>query len=170
MKVIPATVGDEYGIAAAHIAAWQAGYRGIVHDAFLDALTVPERARRWKQVLSDPECKLLVAKDAGDVLGFISFGQSRETNAERCVAEIWTLYVAPGSWRQGVGRALMGEALTALSIHGFRAVEVWVLQENISAIGFYTACGFEPHPSSTRLFQLGGQTLAEVLFKRRDAA
>ena len=170
MNILPATAGDEYGIAMAHVSAWQTGYRGIVADGFLDALDVAERAVRWQEVLRDRSCKLLVAKDGEHVLGFASFGRSREANAVSTDGEIWTMYVNPDSWRGGVGRALMKEALTSLFNEGLKTVFVWVLRANIRGIAFYSACGLTLELESARLFQLGGQELAEIVLVRRNAA
>jgi ribosomal protein S18 acetylase RimI-like enzyme len=169
MKIGLATIGDESGIAAAHVSAWQSAYRGIVSDAFLDELSVPERATRWAETLRDLACTLLVAKDNGQTLGFVSFGKSRQEHATEGEAEIWTLYVHPASWRNGVGKALMGKALTALQQRGFDTVWVWVLQQNARAIGFYLSSGFVLQPNSSRLFKLGKQELAEVALVRHAA-
>ena len=40
-----AVEGDAAAIAAVHVRAWQVAYRGIVADAILDGLTVPDRER-----------------------------------------------------------------------------------------------------------------------------
>lgn len=169
MNIRPATLADARGIAEAHVGAWQAAYRGIVADGFLDQLEVPERERRWADVVRDPTCTLLVAREGGQVLGFVSFGRSREEHSGADDGEIWTLYVAPSSWRRGVGRALMQEALATLRGQGFSAVWVWVLVENGPAVDFYVSCGFVLQPGSRRLFELGGQSLAEVALVRQAA-
>jgi len=162
MNIRPATAGDEEGIAVAHVRAWQAAYRGIVSDVFLDGLNAAERATRWAEVLRDPNCKLLVAMKDDRVLGFVSFGKSREEQAAPRDGEVWTMYVDPTSWRQGVGQALMREALSALERGGYAAVWVWVLQANSQAIAFYESCGFALQPGTYRCFKLGGQDVAEV--------
>jgi L-amino acid N-acyltransferase YncA len=169
MKILPATPGDEEGIATAHVSAWQTAYRGIVSDTFLDALNVPERANSWAGVLRDSSCKVLVAKESDQLLGFVSFGKYREENAAPMSGEVWTMYVHPSSWRAGVGRALLNNALTDLERSGFATVWVWVLQANPQAIAFYTSCGFMLQRNSQRMFQLRGQELAEVALVRNAA-
>ena len=170
MNISLAASGDEHGIALAHMRAWQAAYRGIVSDKFLDAMRVADRITRWREILQNPACKLLVAKQATETLGFVSFGRSRETNAKTTDGEIWTMYVCPSSWRGGVGKSLMNEALAWLGQEGFKTVSVWVLKANAQAIGFYSSCGFELQPYSARYFDLGGQQLEEVALQRRNAA
>lgn len=166
MNIIPATAGDEIGIAQAHVNAWQTAYRGIVADNFLDELDVADRAKRWAAILQDPACTLLVAKDDDRLLGFVSFGKSREKGSGAADGEIWTMYVNPTHWRNGVGKALMGRALSALEKQGFANVWVWVLQDNLQAIAFYSSCGFVLEPDSRRLFNLGEQELGEVALLR----
>ena len=170
MNISSAAFGDEHGIAQAHVSAWQAAYRGIVSEDFLDTMSVQERSARWAEVLRDSTCKLLVAKEGVETLGFVSFGRSREAHAKPEDGEIWTMYVSPRSWRSGVGRMLMNEALVSLAQDGFGAVSVWVLRLNAQAIAFYLACGFELQPQSARHFDLGGHRLEEVALHLRNAA
>ena len=99
MKTVPASLQDAEGIAIAHVSAWQKAYRGIVSDKFLDAMRIEDRITRWREILQDPACKLLVAKQTTETLGFVSFGRSREPNAKTTDGEIWTMYVCPSSWR-----------------------------------------------------------------------
>ena len=47
MQIRRPTVDDAPDIASIHVSAWQAAYRGIVPDAFLDALSVDQREARW---------------------------------------------------------------------------------------------------------------------------
>lgn len=166
MQILPARRGDEQGIASVHVGAWQAAYRGIVADSLLDSMTVADRATRWAQVLEDPACTLLVAKEHGEVLGFVSFGRHRGESGCATHAEIWTMYVAPQAWRRGVGAALMREATCTLASRAFSQVWVWVLAENTQARRFYESCGFVLQPDTHRLFKLGDQELAEVALLR----
>ena len=46
-----ATQGDATALAQVHVAAWQAAYRGVMTDAFLDGLDVRQWAERWRQTL-----------------------------------------------------------------------------------------------------------------------
>src|SRR5687767_3602644 len=43
MKIRPALPSDARAIADVHVRTWQSTYRGIVPDAYLDALSVDER-------------------------------------------------------------------------------------------------------------------------------
>ncbi|MBL0085194.1 MAG: GNAT family N-acetyltransferase [Ideonella sp.] len=162
MEIVPATPRDAEGIAGVHVNAWQTSYRGIVSDAFLDAMNVEDRTKRWLALLADPNCEILVAKGQERVLGFVSFGRHRERQSSPEQGEIWTIYVHPQAWRSGVGRSLMTEALSTLGRSGYGSTWVWVLAANSQAIAFYSSCAFKPQPQSLRRFQLGEQYLEEV--------
>lgn len=166
MQTVPATPDDAEGIAVAHVLAWQDAYRGMVADAFLDAMRVQDGAARWRSIIQDPECAVLVAKSEGKVHGFVSFGRHREPGSKPAEGEIWTLYVHPHSWRGGVGRQLISHALATLASQAFLSTWVWILAENHRAQAFYKACGFSLVPTTHRHFQLAGQSLPEVAMVR----
>jgi GNAT superfamily N-acetyltransferase len=120
---------DARAIAEVHVRAWRAGYRGLLPDSLLDALSVEDRARAWSARIGAGEGLTLVAAPEGVVAGFV-------TLVDR---EIAALYVHPDRWRQGLGAALLREALTEL---GEGEAVVWVLAGNSGALRFYERSGF----------------------------
>ena len=58
--------------------------------------------------------------------------------------EIYAIYVAPWAQRQGVGRALMTDALEWLRDHARWPIALWVIVGNEAGIGFYKHLGFQP--------------------------
>jgi GNAT superfamily N-acetyltransferase len=76
IEVRLASEHDADGIAAAHTAAWQVGYRGLMPADYLESLDVVERAAGWRRSLSRPhdEDPVIVATMAGKVAGFAAFG------------------------------------------------------------------------------------------------
>ncbi len=132
-------------------------------------MDVKDRESRWKTLLADPTCSVLVAKAEGQILGFISYGTHRDEHYGPDAGEIWTMYVHPKAWRGGVGKTLMREALSALERAGYSEAWVWVLAKNPQAIAFYKSCGFALLPQSLRTFRLGEQELEEVALARNAA-
>ncbi len=110
MNVRPATFGDVAQIAAVHVAGWQVGYRGLLPQSFLDGLTTAERLSRWSATVhgaARPGLGTFVADDAGDVVGFVNIGPTRDGDLDSAqVGEVKSLYVLPGVWGQGIGRSL----------------------------------------------------------------
>jgi L-amino acid N-acyltransferase YncA len=84
--------GDAEQIALVHIRTWQTAYRGQLPSAFLDSLDsdLPRRSGMWAAHISkDPP--LLVAEVDGRVVGFVSYGPSRDDDAGDQVAELYAI-------------------------------------------------------------------------------
>jgi GNAT superfamily N-acetyltransferase len=141
-----ASADDAASIAAVHVRAWQVAYRGLLPDAVLDRLSVTQREQMWQQAMSGhPDPPVYVAVGDGVVVGFCAIAApSRDDDAEDGVAEIGAIYVEPGVWRTGVGRALMDVAIGDLRASGWSWVTLWVLAENRQARDFYARFGLAP--------------------------
>lgn len=116
--------------------AWREGYRGLLPDDLLAALSVDERARNWSARLGAGAGATLVAC-APEVAGFLTL----------IGREIAALYVDPDRWREGIGSALLREALAAA---GEGEVTLWTLAANRPALLFYERFGFEPDGAERR--------------------
>ena len=128
MHVRTATTADALAVETVRIRGWQAAYRGIVSDAFLDGLVID--AERRARMITSGQATTLVAEDVG-VLGMAVCGPARDGED---AMELYALYVDPGCWRTGVGTALLAacEGVTVL----------WVLEDNERAQAFYRRQGF----------------------------
>lgn len=110
-RVRPAVVADAAEVGRVHAAAWQAGYRGIMPDEFLDRLADP--TDRWTRILTaeaeqppmpqrplEGSRTLLVEDTTGGVLGICSIGGARvEDDPE--LGELWMLNLDPEAWGTG---------------------------------------------------------------------
>jgi ribosomal protein S18 acetylase RimI-like enzyme len=166
VQVRQALESDASGIATVHVSAWQAAYRGIVPDAYLDSLSVEVRANVWREALTRGEPKeVWVATVGSDVAGWIAFGPSREANSTATTGELEAVYVSAQYWGAGVGRELWLTARNRLAARGFTRVTLWVLLENTRAIRFYRAAGFAPDPASEKQINIGGRLLMEMRYE-----
>jgi GNAT superfamily N-acetyltransferase len=77
---------------------------------------------------------VFVAEIAGSVTGFAAILPRDDGEAE-----LDALFVEPGAWRQGVGRALVEHCAAAARDAGAHALHV---VGNPHAEGFYRSCGF----------------------------
>ena len=77
------------------------------------------------------------------LLGYSAFGANRDPDAEPGVGEIRTFFVSPGSWRRGVGAALLRAVLDELRAMGYERVSLWSFAANERANAFYEHAGFE---------------------------
>ena len=130
----PMETEDEIrGKAYVHWKSWQERYRGIVDQGYLDRMTVS----RCEEMASRYPENTLVAKDGDRVIGFACAGA---VNGEIDAGEVYALYVLEEYQHQGIGYALMREALSLLK--GCRVVYLWAFKENAKAIRFYEHVGF----------------------------
>ncbi|HEX2931720.1 MAG TPA: GNAT family N-acetyltransferase, partial [Candidatus Binatia bacterium] len=69
MRVRKAKQGDVPSIAGVHVTAWQACYRGIMPDEFLDRLSVSDREPIWHRELGATNRLVLVARSQRKISG-----------------------------------------------------------------------------------------------------
>ena len=119
MNIDRATLSDVRAVAEIHVDAWRSAYAGILPADYLAALSVEQREAMWKKTVESGQPELLVAKDNGTVLGWVSFGSCRDKDVPSSQAEVWAICVAPNSWFKGVGRQLWHRARELLSQRGY---------------------------------------------------
>ncbi|QFU91515.1 GNAT family N-acetyltransferase [Amycolatopsis sp. YIM 10] len=164
MLIRPAGTGDELGVATVHVRSWQAAYRGLLPDAYLDGLRPEDRAAGYNFGTSDPErIRPIVAVDGDTVRGFAAFGPSRD-NTDGTDGELYAIYVHPGHWGGGYGRALITEARRLLAQRYQQAI-LWVLVGNDQARRFYLADGWADE-GTRRTDEMFGVTVDETRFRR----
>jgi ribosomal protein S18 acetylase RimI-like enzyme len=84
-----------------------------------------------------------VLEVAGNVLGWVSVGPSRDDDAdENIIGELYGIYLDPQFYRIGYGTKLWREAKQYLFRNGFNKITLWVLEENVRARRFYEKIGF----------------------------
>lgn len=143
----PASEADALEIGAVQVRAWQAAYRGIMPDAYLDDLKPAQRAPMWRALVveADPARRLVVATTsdadtpAGAVVGFASFGPARHDPVD---GGLYALNVDPSVWGRGVGPRLLLEATTWLRGAGYPEAVLFVAVANTRARRMYEADGW----------------------------
>ena len=163
LLIRPAQTGDEAAVAGVHVRSWQGGYRGLLPDAYLDALKPEDRARRYSFGDTDPlKPATLVALADGAICGFattlITAGSSK--------GELAALYVDPEHWSRGVGTPLLAEARARLAGRGCTSAELWVLVGNTRAQRFYERHGWRAD-GVARSQEIWGISVQECRYSRR---
>jgi ribosomal protein S18 acetylase RimI-like enzyme len=168
MTVREAELSDAHGIARIHVTCWQTAYRGILPDSTLDNLSAGRVEEAWKGRLAEGEDQVLVYDREGQILGFTSFGASRDEDKDASiVGEMYQLYLDPDEWRKGYGSRLTRAVLKALRSECFSEVTLWVLRENERGRGFYEAMGFEPDGAEKVETRRDGTEMNEVRYRLR---
>ncbi|PKO31953.1 MAG: N-acetyltransferase [Betaproteobacteria bacterium HGW-Betaproteobacteria-9] len=164
MQIDHAQPEDARAVAEIHVNAWRVAYASILSAEYLASLSVDQREAMWHKCIAAGEPELLVAKRHGAVVGWMSFGDSRDDGAPKSEAEVWALYVAPECWSSGAGRQLWLRARELMRDRGFTTCSLWVFPQNERAIRFYRAAGFVADAGPPQAFELGGRQLQEVRY------
>ena len=129
-----ATPEDAESIGQAQAEAWRIGYDELFPPAVLEA-AVDLRRRMWVGLVGDPALggTLLVAEQAGEVVGFIHFGPAAGNDE---IGEVHGLYVLPSSWGRGTAQALMDRAAASLA-ESFTLAILWTHAKAERARRFY---------------------------------
>lgn len=165
MLIRPAEPSDAMDVARVHVRSWQAAYRTLLPDDYLDQLRPEDRAQRYDFTGLDPrKPRTIVAVEEGSICGFATTAPSRDPDLPD-YGEVLALYVEPEMWGRGMGVALMSAARAQLTTAGFRNAVLWLLAGNIRAARFYQIDGWAPDGLS-RTDTVWGVTVDEVRYLR----
>ena len=101
----------------------------------LDSLDTMIRTRR------EAGQEFLLAEDAGEVLGFVTYGQFRGGNGYRHAME-HTIILAPQARGRGVGRGLIGAVEDHARAGGVHIMMGGISAENAAGVAFHAAVGY----------------------------
>ncbi len=150
IEVRAAVPEDAEAVAAAHVAAWRTGYRGVFPDAYLDDDEFEQsRHDRWVQRLHDgpPDNgnvlnTILVPDLDGRVVGFGHVGDEDVDGGEPSGrGEVYGFYLHPDAWGSGAAIVLMAACEAAMAAHFDRAV-LWTLFDTPRSRRFYSKAGW----------------------------
>lgn len=169
-RVRIAEPGDAPALGRVHVRAWQAAYRGITPDEFLDGLDPVERGNMWARALgaTRPGSSRLVicAESSNDPVGFAIVGPVRDTEATGSgLGELYAINLDPDAWGRGLGRQLLAAATAELGRLGFTDAVLWVATGNTRARRFYEAAGWSAE-GTARTDDSHGPTIEEIRYHR----
>lgn len=156
---------DALEVARLHVRAWQATYRGLLFDDYLDALNPEEWAARYTFGEVDPTrpaTVLAVEEDA--ICGFATFGQCGDDDRQG-FGELYALYVDPPRQGGGFGRALIAETRARLAEQGHAEACLWVLGGNERAERFYRRDGWT-RDGRRRPAKVAGYSVEDIRYSR----
>ena len=103
---------------------------------------VPPEAWHAQLVSTHPGDHLIVAVDAGRVLGSASSTEYRSKRGYDATRET-SIYVADDASGHSLGRALYGELLDRLTAAGMHTAVAGVALPNDASVALHTACGYQ---------------------------
>lgn len=157
----PATVHDAPAIAAVQVASWQAAYSHLLPQAWLQAMSVSQRAAQWAGFIDQQASEITVALQGDRVVGFASAGPARDRDAPARTHELYALYVHPQHWSAGHGWRLWQAVERAARQAGAERCTLWAIVGNARGIRFYERLGFCVEPGSRQRFEIDGTPLDE---------
>lgn len=158
-------VEDAASLGSVHVRAWDAAYRGLMPDDYLDSLSADDRAEMWRTSLAGERSSnrvRLVAEKGGLAVGFALLGPEA-AEAEAVRGELYAINVDPDHWGRGAGSLLIDAGLDALGELGYREIVLWVHPGNTNARRFYEHRGWT-HDGTDRVEEVLGVTTAEVRY------
>lgn len=165
MLLRPAEPDDALAVACVHVRSWQAAYRTLMPEDYLDQLQPEERAQKYDFASLDPlKPRTIVASENGSIRGFATTAPACEQDLTNH-GELCALYVDPEHWGRGIGFALVSGARGRLFGLGFRNAVLWVLVGNVRAERFYQIDGWALD-GQRRTVSVWGVTVDEVRYLR----
>jgi GNAT superfamily N-acetyltransferase len=156
---------DAMAVARVHVRSWQAAYRALIPNDYLDQLRPEDRAQRYDFANPDPlKPQTIVAFEQGFIQGFVTTASSPDPDLTDC-GELCALHVDPEQWGRGIGVALVSAARARLFDLGFRNAVLWVLAGNVRAERFYQIDGWTLD-GGRRTDSVWGVTVKEVRYQR----
>ncbi|QDG49663.1 GNAT family N-acetyltransferase [Persicimonas caeni] len=161
-----ARASDAQEIAELDVRSWRAAYSDIFPASELEKLSVDERRSCWKRIIARNFGSQLavVGELDGEIVGFCQAGPDRSRMED--AAEIYTLYVDPEHWGEGVGTALLDVVLPWLAPN-YDTATLWVVRENALARRFYEARGFRWVEHSFKAFSFFDYLAQCVRYSKR---
>ena len=165
MLIRPAEPADAFAVARVHVRAWQAGYRKLLSDEYLDGLRPEDRAQRYTFGSTDPQKPTtIVAVEHDTICAFATTAPTQDADVAG-YGELAALNVDPDSWGGGIGMALVIEARARLLDAGFKNAVLWVMVGNGRAQRLYTRDGWAPD-GSRRTEEVWGAKVDAVRYRR----
>lgn len=168
VAIAPMTVGDASKVGEVHVRAWQAAYRGVMSDDYLDGLRPEDRADMWRRgIEAGSSGRREVISIDGEIVGFAAYGPERDSD-DPTRAELYAINLDPDHWRRGLGRQLIRHVTAELAGQGFRTAVLWVEANNDRARRFYETEGWL-FDGTERADTVQGAAVDELRY-RRDLA
>ena len=137
MRTRRAIDADRPAIARLHAASWGDTYRHILPDKLLEETLPGIMAERWAGQPIGPADAVLVADDAGEIVGFAATWDGEPVYIDN-------LHVAAEARSRGIGRLLLAETARHFLAAGRNGALLHVVAVNHRARALYLALGGRP--------------------------
>jgi GNAT superfamily N-acetyltransferase len=168
-SVRPAVPGDAELIARVQLVTWRTAYRSLLPAAVLDEWDDAAAAASWRAAIASPPTPahaVLVAEEAGTLVGFAAYGPAELAAgeipaAEGPSAELGALLVEPRWGRRGHGSRLVAAVADLARADGTARLLMWLPEADRVTAGFLESGGWD-RDGWVRTLDTGTSTLREV--------
>lgn len=154
------TEDDLREVDALYVAAWKAGYKGLLPQNYLDMLKSKIVDRSPKSYFFDEGSFVIV--DGGRIAAHVHARPAAEEEMSGW-GEIHTMYALPEFWGKGYAGELFEYAVNWLREKEFKKIYLYVLKGNDRASNFYKKHGF--NPTGDKIYcDVGGTTVMDIRY------
>jgi GNAT superfamily N-acetyltransferase len=168
-RVRRAAQSDAADLARVQRASWQAAFRGLLSDGYLDGLEDDALRNAWEHLLArsrEPLADILIVSEADCLVGYSRFYPTDDNDDDSLrVGMIGSIYTLPEVWGAGVGKALTSAVLDAMTAAGYAEATLWVLEGNTRARSFYERNGWQ-HDGATTADHSDGVPVIKMRYRR----
>lgn len=165
-EVRPAKKNEAKAIAEIHASSSRAAFKALFPGEQSPLVPLDVSVAYWRDAIEFGEPQVLVAVDAGEVVGFVGFDRSRDKGTPNTTGEIWAIYAAPAHWGKGVGLALWDAAREGLQEEECNKVTLWIPLGNERALRFHELAGFKREMNTIKTVPIGSVKVEEIRLKR----
>jgi GNAT superfamily N-acetyltransferase len=166
MLIRAATCADAESIARVQVDTWRTTYRGLVPEAFLDAMSDTELAERHGNHLKESNIVIYVCEDGSNgIIGYTTGGPER-FGSKAFKGELYAIYLLQSYQRKGIGKKLFRAVVRSLIETDMNSMVVRVLAENPWR-SFYKTLGGKLLDDTGEI-QIGGATLKLIEYGWED--
>ncbi len=132
MKIRRAKVSDSEKIETVRVNTWKTAYKGLFPDAYLQNLSIEQKAyktKEWLESLDDSTAVYVAEVPSNNVVGFSTGGKARETLMSY-QGELWGIYILQEFQKKGIGTLLVKEVVKHLIHLNIESMFVVVLKDS----------------------------------------
>lgn len=145
---------------------WRGAYQELIDPVYLSRLPEEYWLPSMRSWLARGRMYGFIAEQDAWPVGCVICGRGRDEDHADW-GEIVSLYILPEVMGQGVGAALLTEALTALREDGYDRVYLWAIEGTERALRFYRKHGFMQTNDRVH-YKIGSGEVTDVRLVRED--
>ncbi len=163
-RVRLAVLADAEQIARVHVSSWKIAYGEFMPPKQMAWISEGRETRRASELICNPDTPYLVAENDNTIVGFLVHGPPGDECDPRSTVQIYTFFVDPQWYGQGIGTQL----LTTMESHlRVPEITVWVMTQGVHGPRFYARSGFTEESETRKMFRLIDTDFPIVRYRKR---